>query len=573
MSKVEHIFVQKDLSFADGISATNSFSPSSEHLKIINKYTLEPVTADQVVAFPIRAMNNSIDRDWDMFSTACINKLVGNKKAPGPLGKPFICSHYPDDLANGRIYFAEKETLGQVDHLKLWVYIPNTNQYQDFIENILYGVYWAVSVGVSISKAVCSVCGVLWPDHFSMSCDNSHIRSQKYDGTLCYRSIEEVLEFYELSSVYLGAQYGAEVVKKMVCEEGRTLDIIRKAIKEVNDKDEEAEGVKPEAEIKSVVPFKSFPLADPDESWSFSSADGNELLGDPPDWKKFASAYTWFDEDNKEAKTSYKLPHHKLIDSSIKTVLKGVMAAGGALMGARGGASIPADEVEGCKAHLGKHYKEFDKTPPWDVSKIVALIDEGAVLELSENCDYITITKGKKVWEFDGSKIIRKEVRQMSEEMKKLQKDLETKIEEASAFETKLAQAEESLVNVTKEKDALTKELNKAKADVDAKEKVVEAFIEEKKAEVIRWYKLAKSEEGKEVDTTVLMRLLEKCGDDPELLNQLGEDFKEQAEKIFPPEVRRSSVEDTDGVEDKDAADKTNPSDTTDNGVANSIHG
>jgi len=44
------------------------------------------------------------------------------------------------------------------------------------------------------------------------------------------------------------------------------------------------------------------------------------------------------------------------------------------------------------------------------------------------------------------------------------------------------------------------------------------------------------------------MKLLERCGDDPELLTQLEVDFKEQAEKLFPPGVRRSSVEDTDGV-------------------------
>jgi len=571
--KVEHIFVQKDLSMADGITSASAFAPSPDHLKLINKYTLETMSDKDIMAFPVRAMNTMLDRDYDGFTAPCIDKLVGNKGDSGPLGKPFLCSHFPSELANGRIYLAEKETAGQIDYLKLWVYIPNTYQYQDFIENIVYGVYWAVSVGVAMGKTECTVCGCPWPNHYNMSCDNNHVKGQKYDGVLCWRQIDDVGEFYELSSVYLGAQYGAEIVKKMATEKGKSLEVIKLAIREVNDLEGKAGGNQPEAsEIKSVVPYKSFPLADSAQSWSFSAADGNAVLGDPPDWKRYASCNTWYDEDgNSEARISYKLPHHKELDGAIKTVWKGVSSAGGILMGARGGVNIPTVDVLGCKAHLSKHYKEFGKTAPWDVTKIVALVDEGATLELASDEITLIITKGKKVWEFDGEKIIRKEVRQVNEEMKKLQTDLDTKVAEADAFETKLSVSQSALAKAVEEKTAIQTELDEVKKTLVAKEKVVGTYIEEKMKEVTKWYKLSKGEtEGSEVDTTVLMKLLERCGDDPELLTQLEVDFKEQAEKLFPPGVRRSSVEDTDGVEGKEKADKEATEDTE--GVANSIH-
>jgi hypothetical protein len=58
------------------------------------------------------------------------------------------------------------------------------------------------------------------------------------------------------------------------------------------------------------------------------------------------------------------LPHHDVIDGEISVVWNGVSAAMGALMGARGGVDIPADDVDPCYNHLAKHYKQYDKQPP-----------------------------------------------------------------------------------------------------------------------------------------------------------------------------------------------------------------
>jgi hypothetical protein len=116
--------------------------------------------------------------------------------------------------------------------------------------------------------------------------------------------------------------------------------------------------------IRSVVPFKSFPLAEEGTQWSFSVKDEDALLGDPPDWRKYRKAFAWYDIDNSEIKKGYKLPHHKIIDGEIKTVWRGVVSAMGALLGARGGVDIPDEERNGVYNHLRRHYEEFEKEAP-----------------------------------------------------------------------------------------------------------------------------------------------------------------------------------------------------------------
>lgn len=117
-------------------------------------------------------------------------------------------------------------------------------------------------------------------------------------------------------------------------------------------------------EEKAVVAFKKFPLAEVDMRWSFTSTDGNSILGDPPNWIKYRSVHTWYDVEEVDTKKGYKLPHHKLVDGKIKTVWKGVAAAMASLLGARGGVDIPTDERKKVYNHLSKHYKEFEKDVP-----------------------------------------------------------------------------------------------------------------------------------------------------------------------------------------------------------------
>jgi len=107
-----------------------------------------------------------------------------------------------------------------------------------------------------------------------------------------------------------------------------------------------------------------FPLAPENTPWSWDASDANAVLGDPPNWRRFASVHAWYDESAPEVRGSYKLAFAKVIDGSIHIVWRGVAAAMGALLGARGGVDLPADEKEAVYRKLTALYARFDKEPP-----------------------------------------------------------------------------------------------------------------------------------------------------------------------------------------------------------------
>lgn len=108
----------------------------------------------------------------------------------------------------------------------------------------------------------------------------------------------------------------------------------------------------------SSIPYKHYPLDPPDAPWDAQA----EVTKATTDDLRVMCA--WDDPTNPTQKNSYKLPHHKA--DTYHTNLKGVIAAGNALMGARGGVEIPKYDIDAVKAHLQKHYHEFGKTAPWE---------------------------------------------------------------------------------------------------------------------------------------------------------------------------------------------------------------
>lgn len=108
--------------------------------------------------------------------------------------------------------------------------------------------------------------------------------------------------------------------------------------------------------VKEVIPFDRFPLLPEDEPWNgpleIREADVDQLR----------MMSTWFDEDNPELKSSYKLPHHRAEDNW--TNLRGVQAAMGALFGARAPLNVPDADRRGIYDHLAGHLREFDREPP-----------------------------------------------------------------------------------------------------------------------------------------------------------------------------------------------------------------
>ena len=80
-----------------------------------------------------------------------------------------------------------------------------------------------------------------------------------------------------------------------------------------------------------------------------------------------ASVHLWYDADNKDNFTAYKLLIADVVNDRLVAVPRGVMAAAGIMQGARGGIDgVSSRERTRIKNHLAKYYKKMDDTPPWE---------------------------------------------------------------------------------------------------------------------------------------------------------------------------------------------------------------
>jgi hypothetical protein len=103
------------------------------------------------------------------------------------------------------------------------------------------------------------------------------------------------------------------------------------------------------------------------------------------DWSKYREAFAWYDSENEQNFTSYKLPHHDIShDGQLVVVLRGVMTAGATVQGSRGGIDIPDADLDVVKAHLARHYAEFDRAAPWEQQSHADLVQVGKPQEKLE---------------------------------------------------------------------------------------------------------------------------------------------------------------------------------------------
>jgi len=82
--------------------------------------------------------------------------------------------------------------------------------------------------------------------------------------------------------------------------------------------------------------------------------------------QKYRDTHVWYDRDNKDNFTAYKLLIADVIDGKLEAVPRGVMAAGAIIDGARGGVDLPRDGIDRVKSHLAKYYKKMGDTAPWE---------------------------------------------------------------------------------------------------------------------------------------------------------------------------------------------------------------
>lgn len=196
---------------------------TEEDLKKINKFTLSPVTAEEVYVFKTVVGDNELDdRNFEPFN---LNALKDLKKLY--IGKTVIKDHRRSaDNQVARIFDTElvqdasKLTGAGETYTKLVTkqYMIKTSKNEDLIAEIKGGIKKEVSTGCKAKHAYCSICGT---DNTKTYCP--HYWGREYDTIegkkVCYFTLDGAKEAYELSLVAVPAQpragttknYGAKV--------------------------------------------------------------------------------------------------------------------------------------------------------------------------------------------------------------------------------------------------------------------------------------------------------------------------------------------------------------------------
>ena len=116
---------------------------------------------------------------------------------------------------------------------------------------------------------------------------------------------------------------------------------------------------------RSAIGAAGLPLAPRDTAWDAAAADKRvqDYAGgkDAMDWAKYAQAFFYVDEADKEKLGSYKLQFADVVDGELKAIPKGIFAVAGVLNGARGGVDIPANDQEAIKGKVATYYAQMAK--------------------------------------------------------------------------------------------------------------------------------------------------------------------------------------------------------------------
>lgn len=197
-----------------------------EELTDINRFAKTALTEEQVYAFSVRLCDNEVDRDLERFDTAALERL-----GELFLGKSGVFDHqWTARGQTARIYRTEvvrepsRVTAAGDPYcwLKGWAYLLRTEKNAELIAEIEGGIKKEVSVGCSVAKRICSVCGAE-----EGAC--RHVRGQLYGDRLCFTELKDPTDAYEWSFVAVPAQREAGVVKHFGSEDSRNAALCRQA--------------------------------------------------------------------------------------------------------------------------------------------------------------------------------------------------------------------------------------------------------------------------------------------------------------------------------------------------------
>lgn len=214
-------------------------SLSAGEIELINRHTRRPLDENEVYAFSVVLCDNDIDRDNERFSDEALEKM-----AVLFVGKTGICDHSArSENQKARVFSCRAENVDgeyttdgrPYKRLFARAYMLRTEKNADFIAEIEAGIKKEVSVGCSVAKRLCSVCGA---DRNEGCKHKSGVEYKTKRGTqLCHTVLDEPYDAYEWSFVAVPAQRRAGVTKAYEKKEEFVLDRngIVKSLKEGTD--------------------------------------------------------------------------------------------------------------------------------------------------------------------------------------------------------------------------------------------------------------------------------------------------------------------------------------------------
>lgn len=191
----------------------NVGSEPNLELEAINAFSKTPLSLEDIYTFSVLLCDNDVDRDYERFSEQTLMELSELFR-----GKTGILDHeWKTDHQFARIYRTElvreqnrKNALGEpYVYLKGYAYMLRTESNAELIAEIEGGIKKETSVGCSVSRSICSICG---EEVQSSAC--SHLQGKEYNGKLCFAELTGAVDAYEWSFVAVPAQKNSGVLKR-----------------------------------------------------------------------------------------------------------------------------------------------------------------------------------------------------------------------------------------------------------------------------------------------------------------------------------------------------------------------
>lgn len=181
------------------------------------------------------------------------------------------------------------------------------------------------------------------------------------------------MKIKSIKSLSIGFNIIEDEMKKL--DDGRTIRIIKKA--QLWEVSLVTFPMDPKAVItnqKTVVPFQDLPILKDAEGepntarrWSASEAIArvrNHTGSDESPSATYKKAFLFFDKENEDSFTAYKLPIADVIDGRLVAIPRGIFAAAAAVSGARGGVNVSESELRDITRNINRYYGKMDLESP-----------------------------------------------------------------------------------------------------------------------------------------------------------------------------------------------------------------